>query len=61
MSKKQKTYADIPQSFRITAEEKQALSELAALHKTTDSKILRALLAVPSHYPKINSAIAQFV
>jgi hypothetical protein len=55
------TFQDKPKTFRLTADEKQALAELAALHKTTDSKILRALLAVPQHYPKINAAIAQFV
>jgi hypothetical protein len=48
-------------TFRLTQEEKQSLADLAALHQTTDSKVLRAFLALPKHYPKINSAIAQFV
>ena len=45
----------------ITEDEKNTLADLAALHQTTDSKVLRAFLALPKHYPKINSAIAQFV
>ena len=53
--------SDKPKTFRLTEYEKQTLADLAALHKTTDSKVLRAFLALPKHYPKINSAIAQFV
>jgi hypothetical protein len=54
-------FNETPKTFRLTVEEKRTLTELAEFHKTTDSKILRAFLAIPQHYPAIHTAIKQFV
>jgi hypothetical protein len=48
-------------TFRLTEEDRKALTELAELHKTNDSKILRAFLNLPQHYPTINQALRQFL
>jgi hypothetical protein len=54
-------FTETPKTFRLTDAEKRTLTELAEFHKTTDSKILRAFLAIPQHYPTIHTAIKQFV
>jgi hypothetical protein len=54
-------FTESPKTFRLTDAEKRTLTELAEFHQTTDSKILRAFLAIPQHYPSIHTAIKQFV
>lgn len=59
--KKTSHFSPQTKTFRLSAEERQMLSDLSFIHKTDESKILRAFLAIPNHYPTIHSALRQFL
>lgn len=50
--KKIKNFADIPQTFRLTIDEKKVLDDLAIQHDASKSDLIRALLKMTVHFPQ---------